>query len=153
MFPDSIITNQKIFFCFVATYLTILLALCFKSDINTSILLLNVALFAFIKSIAQPINGLFLFLDDPYYYYALTLNILYTNGLEPILASWHWLVVFLPYYPMMHLWTAMAGIVIGLPHSIGNMRDFTLLISFLNSLIPIVTYLIVKISTKNFRTG
>lgn len=153
MFPNPVIIDQMIFFCVVIVYFLALLSLCFKQNVSVFIVLLNVALFAFIKSAAQPINGLFLFLDDPYYYYAMTLNILYTYSLEPVLASWHWLVSFLPYYPMMHLWTAMVETLIGIPPSVEGMRCSTLFISFLCSLIPIVTYLITTEVTKKLKMG
>lgn len=106
-------------------------------------------IFSFLIAVISTIEMAFPFLDDPYYYFTSVLNILRTGSLSPSLSSWHWVVSFLPYYPILHTWTASVILIIGVIPSIESIRFATISMAFLNSLVPLLTYVFCKNISKN----
>lgn len=116
---------------------------------NSDLIILSLMMFSFFNSLIYTIGMAFPFLSDPYYYFAGVLNILRTGSLNPVLASWYWLVSLLKYYPVLHIWAASNMLVIGITPSVESIRFATILVVFLNALVPLFTYTFCNNITKN----
>jgi hypothetical protein len=145
-----VIGNSFIFLSIILIYGVIIAYLSATVSKKTiHLILFNIMLFSFLISSTHTIQMEFPFLDDPYYYFTSVINILYTGSLTPILSTWHWIVSYLPYYPILHTWTASNLLIVGIIPSIESLKEATIFISFLNFLVPLFTYIFCKQITKN----
>jgi hypothetical protein len=148
-FP-SFLGNSLSYMVAVFTYAAVMSYLSIISDTKYAhLILLNLTIHAFLIAVLYCVETPFPFLDDPYYYFTSVLNIMRTGSLNPVLSDWHWIVSLLPYYPTLHTWTASVLLIIGVPPSIVSIRFATILIAFLNALVPLLTYMFCKFATKN----
>lgn len=88
-------------------------------------------------------------LDDPYYYFSGTLNILNIHSLEPLTANWYWGITWMMNFPSMHILSSVIMIISGVPGSIESFQFAKFLPPLYGTLTFLIVYLIGKEVTKD----